>query len=334
MRAWRAALVGMALAAGAGCEGVAPEELVDSRSHAIKNGAPATSANFFGAVAVLDGDGIQYCSGSLVSATCVVTAAHCVVLQDDATGEVVAELGPANLRVAAGALEVASVPPERAIRVRKVVRHPGFAAPGTARPAGLARADDIALLLLEEPIRTMHPVPLAAPDEFETLLDEGTPIVIAGYGARDEYGQASGTLFFGETPFRERNETEFWAGAPSAPDACVGDSGGPAALLVGGDPRLLGIGVRAFRSPGGPECGEGGVYTLVATYRSWLEENADGELSAAADDAPRGCSVGGPLRGSNHPGAARLGALVAGALVALARAKRRPGSGAIPSPLK
>jgi Trypsin len=309
----------MALAAGPGCEGVSPAGPAAQRSFPIKNGAPAAITNLFGAVAVLDSDGVHYCSGALVSATCVVTAAHCVVLQDDATGEVVAELGPANMRVAAGVLEAASVPSEHALRIRKVVRHPGFGALGAAGPAGLARADDIALLLLEEPVQTMPPVPLAAPDELDALLYEGAPLVIAGYGARDEYGRASGTLFFGETPFQQRNATEFSAGTPGAPDGCVGDSGGPATLLVGGEPRLVGLGVRALRSPGGPECGEGGVYTLVTAYRSWLEESADGELPVAADDVSHGCSVSGPARGSNRLGIARLGALVAGALIALWR---------------
>ena len=317
-------LVCAALAGGAGCGDYLPEGPLAEHSQAIKDGDPATAAGAFGAVAILDNDGVQYCSGVLVSATCVVTAAHCVVLQDDATGEVIAELGPANMRVVAGALDATDVPVEQTYRIRKVVRHEGFPVPGTIGSVTLSRAEDIALLMLDTPVQTMSPVLRVSPDELDVLLHEGTPVVIAGYGARDENGQLSGSLYFGETPFQQRNETEFSAGAPGSPDGCAGDSGGPASILQGGEPHLLGISVRAIRSPGGPDCGEGGIYTLVPAYRSWLEENADGELPITGDEARGGCSVSGLRRASGGPRMGLLGALMVIAFRIIRRRIRRP----------
>lgn len=323
MKKCRLALACVTLAGGAGCLDVPFEEPVADRSQAIKNGIPASAADLFGTVAVLDNDGVQYCSGALVSPTCVVTAAHCVVLQDDATGQIVAKLGPANLQIVAGALDVANAPPEQIFHVRKVVLHQGFPVPGTISAVTLARAEDIALLLLETPVRTMPSIPLVSPEQLDVLLHEGRPVVIAGYGARDEHGQSSGTLYFGETPFQQRSATEFSAGAPGSPDGCGGDSGGPASLIIGGEPHLLGISARALRSPSGPECGEGGIYTLVPTYGAWLEENADGELAPIGGDLRGGCSVSGLWRASNSPSIALLGPLIASAFMAFCRRSHR-----------
>lgn len=322
MKTWRIALASATFVLGAGCADVPPADPVTERSLTIIGGRPAVSPEPLGAVAVLDSDGTQYCTGALVSATCVVTAAHCVVLQDEATGDIVAELGPANMRVVAGSLSAANVPSEQVFRVRKVVRHQGFQAPRGASAANLDRANDIALLLLEAPVRTMTPVPLVSPEKLDVLVREGSPVTIAGYGARDAYGRASGTLYFGETPFRRRNATEFSAGTYGSPDGCVGDSGGPASISVGGEPHLLGIGIRALRSPGGPECGEGGIYTLIPAYQSWLEQNAGGEFGPVGDDMRSGCSFGRLRRGSGNPSNALLDVLIASVFAALRRRRR------------
>lgn len=306
------------------CSDIAIEDPVASQSQAIKDGNPATGANLFGAVAVLDSDGAQGCSGVLVSPTCVVTAAHCVVLQDGLTGEIVAELGPANLQVLAGALEVANSTAEQIFRVRKVLRHHRFPGPGALNSGHIERAEDIALLLLEDPVRTMPPVPLIPLEALNVLLDEGPSVVIAGYGAQDELGQFAGSLHFAETPFLERGTTEFSAGGPGSPDTCSGDSGGPALLVIAGEPHLIGVSVRALRSPDGPACGEGGIYTLVPVYRSWLEESAEGELPVTGAVSPNGCSIVGSRWPSGGAGGALFGAWMASFLAASWRSSRRP----------
>ncbi|XXY54377.1 trypsin-like serine protease [Sorangium sp. So ce269] len=332
MRPRLIALACAALGGIAGCSHVMPGDPVEEQSLAIKNGRPATPDALFGAVAVLDSEGVQECSGVLISPSCVVTAAHCVVLQDEVTGALIAELGPANLRVAAGALDAADASPEQTFRVRKVVRHQDFPAPGTSGARKLARAEDIALLLLETPVTTMTPVPLVPPEELDDLLDEGVPVVIAGYGARGEPGQPSGALYVGETPFQQRSATEFSAGAPGSPDSCSGDSGGPACLMIAGEPHLLGISVRALGPPGGPDCGDGGIYTLVPAYGRWIEESADGEVpvtgegatpAASFDGNPSGgCTVGRTGRPLDRRGIGAAAASMASAIVTFLRRSR------------
>lgn len=333
MRSRLVALACAALGGLGGCSDVLPGDPVEEQSFAIKDGRPATPDALFGAVAVLDSDGVQECSGVLISPSCVVTAAHCVVLQDEVTGELLAELGPANLRVAAGALDVTDAPPEQTFRIRKVVRHQGFPAPGTIGARELARAEDIALLLLETPVQTMPPVPLVPPEALDDLLDEGAPVVIAGYGARGEPGEPSGALYVGETPFQKRNATEFSAGAPGSPDSCPGDSGGPACLMIAGEPHLLGISVRALGSPAGADCGDGGIYTLAPAYGRWIAENADGEAPVTGDGEapaaglegapPGGCAVGRTGRSMDHQrGVGANVALMAGAIAMLVRRSR------------
>lgn len=326
------ALACAALGGFAGCSHAMPGDPVEEQSLAIKDGRPATPDALFGAVAVLDSEGVQECSGVLISPSCVVTAAHCVVLQDEVTGEILAELGSANLRVAAGALDATDALPEQIFRIRKVVRHQDFPAPGTIGARKLARAEDIALLLLEIPVTTMNPVPLVPPEALDDLLDEGVPVAIAGYGARGEPGQPSGALYVGETPFQARNATEFSAGAPGSPDSCSGDSGGPACLMIAGEPHLLGISVRALGSPAGADCGDGGIYTLMPAYGRWMEENADGEVPVAGEgatpaagfdgDPPGGCAVGRTGRPLDRRGIGAPGALMASAIVTFLRRSR------------
>ncbi|WNG32255.1 trypsin-like serine protease [Archangium violaceum] len=314
-------LASLLLGGSTGCSDIpSTNPVLQRRSQAIKDGRPATADRLFGTVAVLDNDGVQECSGVLISPTTVVTAAHCVVLQDGATGQIAAELGPANLQVLAGALDVRDATPEQLFRIRKVIRHPRFPVPGTFNAGDLDRAEDIALLLLETPVQTVPVVPLLPPEALDVLLHPGTPVVIAGYGARDERGRFSGTLYFAETPFQQRNATEFSAGAPGSPDSCSGDSGGPALLMIDGVPHLLGLSARALHSPSGADCGDGGIYTLVPAYHRWLEENS-GSAEGVEQD-PGGCAVSGPGRPSDGQGLALVGVWMVSTFVAF---WRRPG---------
>lgn len=112
---------------------------------------------------------------------------------------------------------------------------------------------------------------LAIPTATLGTANYGSALV-QGYGS-DENGQ-QGTL-------REAYAEiiEFWhpdtARTASGPDTCFGDSGGPmyqegtlVAMTRSGLPSKEGTGL--------DQCGQGGLYTLVTSLKTWLDSEVDG----------------------------------------------------------
>ena len=273
------------LLAHAACASRANDEndRVTTRCSAIVGGRPATVAEQLSAVAVTDIDGTQVCTGVLIAPTVVVTAAHCTVLQDSSTGEVIADLEPEDLSVVAGALTSADVRVDQIFEIRKIVTHPQFTGTiGEPSPEGLGNAHDIALLLLARPVIALQPTAIPSLGMVDAVLAGRPTLTIMGYGATDPSGARVGTLQIGNTTYGGRDESEFVAGGAGDADACAGDSGGPAYSVVE-EPWLIGIAVRG-RPPLEQGCGGGGVYTLLPAFSTWLEQNANGEYSPPSTD--------------------------------------------------
>jgi secreted trypsin-like serine protease len=107
------------------------------------------------------------CSGSVITSTEVLTAAHC------ARG-----LRIARMRVVTGRPVLRDHSVGQKIKVVAKEVHPDYAV--TAR-------HDVAVLTLAEPT-TAPPVTLADETEDATYTVPGTPLRVAGYGARDQLG--------------------------------------------------------------------------------------------------------------------------------------------------
>ncbi|WP_437666329.1 S1 family peptidase [Sorangium sp. So ce1182] len=323
--AWGLAAI---LTLGGGCGAPAGDEpaIGEARS-GILGGRPAMAEERLATVAVVDTDDVEECSGVLIAPRVVVTAAHCVVLQESSTGEITAALGPKNLAVVAGALDVAEASADQKFPLREVVRHPAFAgAAGTMPASGLADVNDIALLLLERPVEALEPAAIPPLWRVDEILSDRGMVVIAGYGEQGSTGADAGALYIAETPYRERNGTELIAGGSGEPDGCAGDSGGPAYVIAGDQRWLLGVSARALPSQEGG-CGSGGVYTLLPAYTPWLEQGSHHEY-VSLDGTPEreqsaSCAVAGsPGRPAEHAGG---GALVAAVTLGARRARsRRP----------
>lgn len=310
----------------------------------IVGGAPASSEQLFATVSLVPpiAPFEPFCTGTLVAPDVVVTAAHCVVVQD---GGEVFELEPSDFLVSAGALVPEEASGEQRHAVSLVTAHAFYDPIST--PGGIGREDDIAVVVLAEPVGSQDPAPILPLDEFDVLVQTGTPIVITGYGHRDAAAtdlEQTGELYIAETPFQVRSTHEYIAGNPDSPDSCLGDSGGPGYVAIGEQLALVGASSRAAEPSVNP-CGKGGLNTLVSAYEAWLAEQTDGRYQSLpiegdggagrggegpsdgrADAADGGdCSVAAPRpRVSTAPTALSLLAMALGVGWAARRRPRRP----------
>jgi hypothetical protein len=127
------------------------------------------------------GSGV-FCSGAILDATHVLTAAHCVV---DASG---AAAPPSTFTVRAGATNVLAPPSDRQDRQVAAVRvHPGYAAG--------AEADDVAVLVLSSPLdlggAAAQALALPPPGLKPAA---GRAVSLAGYGVRAAGATLDGSL--------------------------------------------------------------------------------------------------------------------------------------------
>jgi secreted trypsin-like serine protease len=191
------------------------------------------------------------CSGTLVSPNVVVTAGHCVE-------------GGCAARVFLGK-DVDFPEDGEVIEAETALAHPDYRPP---RATG-----DISVLVLARPAE-VTPRPIATREQVAAAAF----VRLAGYGNTDVHSSGGyGRRRVVDVPIASDHprygadaDTEFVAGAPFLDrDSCNGDSGGPAYVQSGGQWFLAGATSRATASSLRP-CGDGGIYTRVASYEKWL----------------------------------------------------------------
>ena len=206
-----------------------------SSAHAIYGGARAPKGAWGAAVyfqwRAAGGQG-GGCSGVLITARAVLTAAHCVRTPGGRQRRV------RSVRVGNPRDQTTQA------RVASVHVHPSY------DPAKPHAGGDLALLLLGRPVEGHSPIPIARAGDDPKR--QGTRLFIAGFGiSRDRRGRIVRTprlrqieqellspfhCFTG--PVKEMSRTRICAAAPGRA-VCPGDSGSPATVRRPGAPELV-----------------------------------------------------------------------------------------------
>ncbi len=230
----------------------------------------------------------QYCGAVIIHEKWLLSAAHCF----DA-----AQTDFGYAAVGLSSLERPS-PSAQVIRVKNVIMNENYNAfEGTFN-------NDIALIELSENIdfsgcgESCVKIDMLQPEEEETLLPNATPVLISGWGAN--FSSENLTIYpeqlqsaevFMEGCLDSNRPDSFYSNNMicahgNGKDTCVGDSGGPLAVLNSqGDYSVAGL--TSWGSDPCAQPGEPGVYTRVANYTCWVEKNSNGDIEsekACVDD--------------------------------------------------
>lgn len=216
----------------------------------VIGGTPTTTAAYPFVTQITDASGRQFCGGTLVAATKVITAAHCVA--DETPGSVRVVGGRTYLDGTDGTVS----------EVGRIWVDPEY------RDA--TEGNDVAVLTLTTPMPYAAAKYVSAADTG--VYAAGTTARVLGWGTTAENGTVSNQLRTATVPVVSDTECQNSYGSDfvasdmvcagysaGGVDTCQGDSGGP--LLVGG---VL-AGITSWGS-GCAEAGYPGVYTRMTTF--------------------------------------------------------------------
>ncbi|KAJ8918127.1 hypothetical protein NQ315_011584 [Exocentrus adspersus] len=206
-------------------------------------------------------DGRSFCTGSLISSTFVVTAAHCTYN----CSYVDLIFGAHNINI------------QEATQVRvtssNIIVHPDFMRPDR-------RSNDISLIRIPSPIVSNSYIRIVDMARAEDGFYVGSTAVLSGWGTTSDTSSSISSELrevyltvmdntdcvnvYGPGIVKSSNICTSGRGAVGG---CNGDSGGP--LVVDN----VQIGVTSFISSRGCESGDPTGYARISHYRAWIDRN-------------------------------------------------------------
>ena len=287
--------------------------LVPPPAAAIVGGQAADEGEYPWQAAITSGSGSsQYCGGTLVDPTTVVTAAHCMggLLGVPVLDDLLALVLTSPVYVLLGTNHLSSG--GESIEATEIFVHPEYDGD-----------HDVAILKLASPSQLGVPLAYAHPGD-EALYAPGTLATVTGWGATSDGGSGSDELREVQVPVLSDAEcaaaygtstdgpTEVCAGYPQGgKDSCQGDSGGPFIVPDGAGWLLVGIVSwgQGCAQPNAP-----GVYSEVAALAAFIDEHAGAPASARAASGGSGIlpelsAAGGPETNVLHIGGTNVGML-------------------------
>ncbi len=195
--------------------------------------------------------GSTLCTGTLVSPTIVLTAAHCL------------EQNPALSTMSVRRGDDINFPGPSS-KVSAIGFDPQFCGEKTCKED----IHDYGFVVLATPQTDIleFPRPVADQDEWDQIMAVAAEITVVGYGLNE--GDITGIKRQVAVPITKFSASglEFQAGGDGL-DSCQGDSGGPAfAKLDSGEWVLAGVTSRGYT------CGKGGFYAVPQGGLCWLHE--------------------------------------------------------------
>lgn len=268
-----AALVVASLFVAVGCSEMqqAPEGK-GSTGSLIVGGTNAKVTDYEGMIQTENDETGPWCGATLIAPDWAVSAAHCVIADLPGQGFQRAVLGR----------QLANGNDGESIAITQVIRHEAYNAE--------TNENDIALLKLAKK-STKKPVRIATAAEWPTLKQANTPVTVIGWGATSEGGNQSNSLLQVTVPIITEqqcnqqyqgiiDERQVCAGLRNGgKDSCQGDSGGPLFEKVDGE--NIQVGVVSFGN-GCARANFAGVYTAVASFRTWIDTNTKGAVPATS----------------------------------------------------
>jgi len=266
-RALVPALAGALLACGG--DGTAMTELgeVGELVQPITNGAAYAGHPAVGRLAIQTRGGLrEQCTGTLVGAHTVLTAAHCVVDAAQLAFELTLPATEAARASQGGAAEAV-----RRYAVEAVKVHPEYRADQPNSP-------DLALVWLPQ---APGVAPLMVGAQAPTL---GQPITLVGYGQTGS-ATADGGIKRMTTNAVAAVEPTLLAvvgAAGGRGNFCLGDSGGPVLATVQGQEAVIGVNSFLIKGADGSPCTDDGRAVRVDSYLGWISGAAGGDLALLA----------------------------------------------------
>ncbi|XP_016949730.1 spaetzle-processing enzyme-like [Drosophila biarmipes] len=267
------------------CGQTPPAFHITAGEEAPLNGFPWMAALLYANPRSPTQDTVSKCAGSLITNRYVLTAAHCVevnnwVLRRVRLGEHDTTSNPDCITLMSGRMKCA--PPHLEINVEQAVKHEHYFVTGGKH------YNDIALLRLQFPVRYTNqilPICILPTDHFSNPSFENYNLQVAGWGNSHLHTSSNVLLqayVQGSNPdecsrrfpsLGIDKETHICAGGQDGVDTCKGDSGSPlmATMGWGVDEFVYLAGITSY---GFDQCGDGpAAYTKTSSYVSWIRRN-------------------------------------------------------------